>query len=584
MTTHDDDRPELDTSVSHTEPCPKCLSPDNVKVYRDGHAKCYSGGCDYWRPPTDSVGNVTKLERKPREPDVIASVQIKPLSIGAYLRNDSRKLAADTFKKFGIYKGEFHGEECLVHPIYDQRGDLAYQKIRLPGKQFKFIPVQEAPPKPWQCQLQGMSVYGEKYDKSCTIVVGEMDMLTLAQVIPQGGAFFSVVAGDDMAVKNIQANYLALDRFQTIRLWFDNDESGQKIIEPVAQLFSVGKVKLCKVPEFKDPSEVLMQGDSNQIVEAYWAAPTWRPRGLVNAKECKQDVIGDDIGLRGYDFPWPKLNEMTMGLLPGHVMYIVAGTGIGKTTLLYELEHSLLKQGAKIGIMGLEDMRRDVQLGLMTVEANIRLQTTHEDKGLMDELHDKVFGDERVILFDPDTAEWSMDAILGYVRFMAKAHGCNGVVVDPLSFVAAAMAVATNNPVAQLDNASMQFAALAKELGIFIIIAHHLKRVEGQSHEEGGKVSLAHLRGSGGVAMFASYVLALERNQQPDEDDDTEQAGETQLRLLKNRPGPRKPGLADRLDYNETTGRLLPIPEEQEKAGPGARVAAQRAAQEEKEF
>lgn len=35
------------TFVKH-EPCPKCGSSNNLARYSDGHASCFSGGCDHY--------------------------------------------------------------------------------------------------------------------------------------------------------------------------------------------------------------------------------------------------------------------------------------------------------------------------------------------------------------------------------------------------------------------------------------------------------------------------------------------------------------------------------------------------------
>jgi len=50
-----------------------------------------------------------------------------------------------------------------------------------------------------------------------------------------------------------------------------------------------------------------------------------------------------------------------------------------------------------------------------------------------------------------------------------------------------------------------------------VIAIVHLRRPEGTSHEEGGKVSLAQLRGSGSLAQLSDNVIGLERDQQAGE-------------------------------------------------------------------
>ena len=83
----------------------------------------------------------------------------------------------------------------------------------------------------------------------------------------------------------------------------------------------------------------------------------------------------------------------------------------------------------------------------------------------------------------------------------------------------------------------------------------HLRRSSGQSHEEGGRVSLSDLRGSQAIAQLSDMVIGLERDQQHD---DEEIRNTTVLRVIKNRytglTGP-----ACYLHYDAATGRMTEV-------------------------
>ena len=51
-------------------------------------------------------------------------------------------------------------------------------------------------------------------------------------------------------------------------------------------------------------------------------------------------------------------------------------------------------------------------------------------------LHKELFGTRRLELFDPETAEWTLQATEGYIRYLAAALECSVIVVDPVSFPA----------------------------------------------------------------------------------------------------------------------------------------------------
>jgi len=83
-----------------------------------------------------------------------------------------------------------------------------------------------------------------------------------------------------------------------------------------------------------------------------------------------------------------------------------------------------------------------------------------------------------------------------------------------------------------------------------------LRRVDGnKGHENGIEVSLSHLRGSNSIAQLSDCVIALERNQQSD---DELESRTTKLRVLKSRYT-GDVGLATSLIYNIETGRLAEI-------------------------
>jgi twinkle protein len=89
-------------------------------------------------------------------------------------------------------------------------------------------------------------------------------------------------------------------------------------------------------------------------------------------------------------------------------------------------------------------------------------------------------------------------------------------------------------------------SALAKELRIIIHLVSHLASPEGKPHEEGGRVMIKHFKGSRAIGFWCHAMYALERNQQPEEDDEKR----TTFRILKDRFAGRATGKTIMLDYN----------------------------------
>jgi twinkle protein len=540
--------PDGNDEVVSKGPCPKCNTEYGNVTYRDGHGTCYSCGHKTPRPR----GGIPASSNGPRPPSPPAAHSDKLLEPGDF--KPFRGLTEKTLRRFGYFKAGFKGGTVHVAPYYDQQGDIAGQKLRLPNKEFAVLKPAPDAPSIGMCRPYGHHVFGDRFDRKVVVCEGEIDAMSVAQVLDFKVAVVSINTGAKGAAKCMKANYLWLDRFQEIILWFDDDEPGQEAAAECADLFKVGKVRLAKAPGFKDANAALDAGKPGDIESAIYMATAFRPKGIVNAADNVGDVLAplpEDETNWSYPWPWPEADEMLGPIRPGQVCYHVAGTGIGKTTGMAELEMNLLKHGCKIGHLGFEDTRRDVKLRLMSIHTSQRLDITPLPDADMVIAHQEVFGSRLVELFDPETAEWTVDAILGYVRYCAKALDCRVIVIDPLTFIAAGMSLGDDERRA-LDKASRDLAAMAKELGVHLQVAHHLKRPEGSAHEEGAATSLNEVRGSGGIANFATFVIGHERNQQAE----GTMSLLTQLRALKNRPRSRT-GPMVTLAYSLEDGRLV---------------------------
>ena len=128
---------------------------------------------------------------------------------------------------------------------------------------------------------------------------------------------------------------------------------------------------------------------------------------------------------------------------------------------------------------------------------------------------------------------------------------CKWVVVDHLHMLVSALAEGDERRA--IDNIMTRLRSMVEETGAGIILVSHLRRVDGnKGHENGISVSLSHLRGSNSIAQLSDCVIALERNQQSE---DELEARTTKLRVLKSRYT-GDVGMATALVYDKETGRL----------------------------
>jgi len=194
----------------------------------------------------------------------------------------------------------------------------------------------------------------------------------------------------------------------------------------------------------------------------------------------------------------------------------------------------------------------------MSVEANARLYIKEiRDTYTLEQLKEwqaKTIGTERFFAFD-HFGSITNDEILERVRFMAKALDCKWVFLDHLSILVSGQEDIGDER-KSIDILMTKLRSLVEETGIALLLVSHLRRPTGdRGHEEGREVSLSHLRGSASIAHLSDSVIALERNQQAE--DDTE-AHTTTVRILKNRYT-GETGIACRLFYNRNTGRMTQV-------------------------
>jgi twinkle protein len=100
-----------------------------------------------------------------------------------------------------------------------------------------------------------------------------------------------------------------------------------------------------------------------------------------------------------------------------------------------------------------------------------------------------------------------------------------------------------------IDNSMTMLRTLVEETGVGMFLVSHLKRPEGKSHEEGGRPTLAQLRGSHSIAQLSDMVIGLSRDQQGDN------KNVMNMHVLKNRFSGNT-GEAGCLTYDPKTGRL----------------------------
>lgn len=510
-------------------PCENCGSSDANSLYSDNHQFCFA--CNTHVKGDGSCSNTAETTTRSE----------KGLITGTYQDLIKRGIREDTCRKFGYQVGEYHGRAAHIAPYYDASGTLIAQKIRTPDKDFPVL---------GDTKGQAGCLFGSQLwnsGKKIIVTEGEIDCMTVSQVQGNKWPVVSVPNGASGAKKSVMKNLEYLNKFEEVIFMFDMDEPGKKAANECVELLEPGKAKIASLP-FKDPNECLQKGQPEAIVQAIWNAKAFRPDGIISGEDLWEEIQKNEV-IPSIPYPWDALTALTKGARQGELVTLTAGSGVGKSAVVREVAHHLLKNQQTVGMIMLEENPKRTALGLMGIELNKPLHLSREgvDEADIQRAFRDTVGSGRVFLYNHFGSS-DLDNLLSRVRFLAKGCGCKWIVLDHLSIVVSGLGDGDERRL--IDNAMTALRTLVEETGVGLFLVSHLKRPsDGKGHEEGAKTSLSQLRGSHAIAQLSDMVIGLERNQQGKD------PNVTTLRVLKNRFS-GETGLAGFLQYDRDTGRL----------------------------
>ena len=538
------------TFVEH-KPCPACRDTggdragDNLAIYSDGHGYC--NACGHYEKKF--TGEQNYVEEKPMQtitPRGVSNASIK-----------ERRISSNITAKFGVTvsydkKGQI---DKHYYPYYDSNESnrlLGYKERTVATKEFQIIGTNK-----------GSGLFGQNANRSggkyLTICEGEIDALSISEMFDGKWQVVSLKNGASSASRDIKDNLEYIESFDNVVLCFDQDQAGFDAVKACQDIISVGKLKVCKLP-MKDASDMLVNGKVKEFTNAWWSAESYTPAGIVRGKDTWEHLLKDE-NLVTIDYPWQGLNTLTYGFRAKELVTITSGSGMGKTSVVKELESYILNTtDDNLAIIHLEESIERSVKGLMSIEANLPIHIPQYERELSPEdkkeLWQKSVGDKNVYFYD-HFGSMSEDSLLNVIRTYAKSYDCKWIVLDHLSIVVSDQDGILDERKA-IDAIMTKLRKIVQETGVGLFLISHLRRPQGRAHEEGGQVSLSELRGSAAIAQLSDIVIGLERNQQ---DDDPIIRNQTTLRVIKNRFSGLT-GKACRLQYDSDTGRLTEVDDE----------------------
>jgi twinkle protein len=510
-----------------------------VGWYSDGHGVCFS--CNRYYPTYDPQLEEANLlsETNP----VIKT--ITPLT-NVFHALPKRGLTEDAVKKYQI-------DVCMDpavdvahrYPFFYDGQHVANQIRKRSSKGFY-----------WEGNPRSAELFGQHLfpagGRAITVCEGALDAPSAWLLLGSRYPVVSVISAAG-AFEQCKSNYEYLDSFEDIVICFDKDEAkkrpdgtsyypGQEAAKKVAELFAPGKARILTLSEGKDPNEYRQKGvDPKVFTNEWYRAAKFKPDGLISGTDM-WDRIHNRPSHFSTSYPFDGLNKLTYGLRLSEFVVINAQTGVGKTSLLKEIEYAILtnpevrEKGYGVGFLHLEELDSDLALGLMSIHANKRfgLPDTEASVGELKSAFEDVINTNRVVIYDHFGSN-EIDAIVAKVRHMA-ALGCKYIVLDHLSIIVSDQ---SGDERKQLDEISTKLKTLCMEANIALVAVIHQNR-QGQ------------IRGTAGVEQLANIVLRLERDLCSS---DSWRRNITKVWVEKNRFCGRT-GPASWLFFDDITGRM----------------------------
>jgi twinkle protein len=534
--------PPFGNFIQHKE-CPLCGSSDALSEFDSGHEYCYSCNTLVTFPGKDG----TPKKAKASSGNGIPLLQAEAIQLKA------RGISQETCRKFNYHVGKDEKGNWVHIANYFKERQLVAQHLRGEDKKFS-----------WRGDSKDVELFGQNIwpAKGSRVVVteGEIDCMSISQSFNNKWPCVSIPSGCNSARSAIERNIEWLEGYESIVLAFDDDAPGRKATEDAVLLFTPGKVKVMSFQGLKDANELLLAKDASTVCSCVFQAREYRPDGVVSGCDLLDEVMKEPQS--GYSVLYPKLMEKTMGLRKGELVMFTAGSGIGKSTVVNEIAYDLMmRHKLSIGIVALEESKKRTAERYISIRMNKPIHLTREGvtNEEIKEAFDATVGTGRFWLYD-HWGSLQVDTLLAKLQFMVISCKVDFIILDHISIIVSGLAESEESERKTLDRLMTALRQLVERTGVGMLAVVHLKRPkDGKSYNEGRQVSLTDLRGSASLEQISDMVIALERDQQDDNDEDSqgeaEESNISVIRVLKNRPI-GKTGVADTLSYCHETGRL----------------------------
>ena len=522
------------TETAH-QPCPyvSCGSSDAFSYNSNGYGRCHA--CERGYPSKSQMFDWAKdkypvVERDSSMSTVIdyTPKRIEDPASGNYVA--MRGITAKTMEDFGVQT--YSDRQEYVYPSGGIKVRKLDEKVFYTKDGFKGD------------ELFGMNLFTAGSSKMVTVTEGELDALSVAQMLKSQYTNPVVSLPSATPSKKLWEKCTEwLNSFDKIVLSVDNDEAGNAVADRMAKLFPN---KVYRVPhdKFKDANEFLTNNAAAEFKSAWWNAKKYTPENVLNSTDDFISLYTDTPEHQYVPTGIIALDDKILGLMQGHFTVIKAPTGIGKTEIMRYLEYNMLQHNIPFAAWHLEETKLRSLLGLVSYQLNDNLTRRDliEEKQAEDDVIraiKELTKDELFYQFYLSDGQGA-DELCDQIRYFSQACGCKFVFFEPIQDVVSGQSEESKEQM--LADLSVRLSKLSAELNVGIVTIAHTN--------DNGDPKYCKM-----IGQRASVILDLSRDK---EAEDLQERNTTHITVQKNRPCSEE-GRAGMMRFNSETFTLREV-------------------------
>lgn len=428
--------------------------------------------------------------QKRRNPVVKPAEVVSP-SPGLFAWFKNRGISEKTVNAFKIEKSG----DAVVFPYYAPDGTLNMLKYRNKDNKTKTWTTTD----PWKSLFGWQAIPDEV--REVVITEGEPDAMCYYE---QGWPALSVPFGGGGSGKQdwIDRDYDNLERFDTIYLSMDMDQTGQAAIPEIVERLGRHRVRVINLP-MKDANECHLAGlDLHKfIAESKSIDPVELRAASEFAAEVWEKFEGKDVRALGIKTPWDEKLNGNLRFRRGEVTLWLGYNGHGKSKGLSQMAAFGIKEGTKWCIASME-MRPKETLHCMYQQAGA---VENPSKEYFDKITS--YFTDKLWLFDVHgTAK--AQKLFEVFLYARRKYGVDHFVVDSLS--KCGLDEDDYNGQKHFIDKATDFA---HEHDCHIHIVHHSRKGEDE-YSVPGKMDA---KGTGAITDMVDNVITWWRNKRKEE-------------------------------------------------------------------